>query len=407
MNVSPSEPWRLPDGVDELLPPVVRRVEALRQAFLALGSRWGFEPVSPPLIESLDGLLTGTGEVMQRETFQIVDQVDGRTLGIRADMTPQVARMDAHALASEQPNRLLYTGTVLKARADGIGASRNPQQFGAELFGHGGSESDIELLRLMLETTLLTGVASEQLVLDLGHVGIYAGLVGQAQLGARDESLLFDAMVRGSLPDVQQLLTGLAQVAPGVAKARKALLSLPELRGEPVVLAQAREIAGGIDARVDEALDRLDTVVAAVALTHPGVRQHIDLCELRGFRYHTGLLFAVHDSRGQQLARGGRYDAIGEAFGSARAATGFSGDLKSLSELVQDDDAEQMPQTGISAADLEKPGAWETVARLRSEGQSVVTLLPEARQPDAVTAYLVQDSGQWIVRPAGDPDSAR
>jgi len=337
MNLSPAEPWRLPDGVDELLPPVVRRVEALRQAFLELGSRWGFDPVSPPLIESLDGLLTGTGEVMQRETFQIVDQVDGRTLGIRADMTPQVARMDALALASEQPNRLLYTGTVLRARAEGIGASRNPQQFGAELFGHAGAESDIELLRLMLETTLLTGVNAEQLVLDLGHVGVYAGLVAKAQLGASEAATLFDAMVRGSVPDVHELLTSLSP-----------------------------------------------------------------LCELRGFRYHTGLLFAVHDSRGQPLARGGRYDAVGQAFGSARAATGFSGDLKRLSELVAEVDGEHATSIGIAAADLEKPGAWDAVARLRADGHSVVTLLPDVRWPATVSGLLVQDSGKWSVHSQPD-----
>jgi len=402
MNLSPAEPWRLPDGVDELLPPVVRRVEALRQAFLELGSRWGFDPVSPPLIESLDGLLTGTGEVMQRETFQIVDQVDGRTLGIRADMTPQVARMDALALASEQPNRLLYTGTVLRARAEGIGASRNPQQFGAELFGHAGAESDIELLRLMLETTLLTGVNAEQLVLDLGHVGVYAGLVAKAQLGASEAATLFDAMVRGSVPDVHELLTSLSPADALAERAREALRSLPDRRGDQSVLTPVRELVYGIDARVDEALDRLDAVVVAVGLTHPDVTIHIDLCELRGFRYHTGLLFAVHDSRGQPLARGGRYDAVGQAFGSARAATGFSGDLKRLSELVAEVDGEHATSIGIAAADLEKPGAWDAVARLRADGHSVVTLLPDVRWPATVSGLLVQDSGKWSVHSQPD-----
>lgn len=399
MNLATSERWRLPDGVDELLPPAVRRVETLRQSFLDLGAHWGFEPVSPPLIESLDGLLTGTGEVMHRETFQIVDQVDGRALGIRADMTPQVARMDAHALATTHPNRLLYTGTVLRARADGIGASRNPQQFGAELFGHAGAESDIELLRLMLETVLLTGVALEHLVLDLGHVGVYAGLLSRAGLDDVTKADVFNAMVRGSVPDLHQLLDAQTGSEPIAEKARGALRALSDLRGDGSVLIAAREICCGIDERVDEALQRLGRVVDAVFLTHPTIKLHVDLSELRGFRYHTGLLFAVHDARGQQLARGGRYDAVGEAFGSARAATGFSGDLKRLSELMTDlEEQPATPTIGISASDLENPGAWNAVSNLRAEGRAVVTLLPGVDSRATVTAQLVSENGHWTVR---------
>ena len=403
MSTSSSyEPWRLPDGVDELLPPTVRRLESLRQSFLELGGRWGFAPVSPPLIESLDGLLTGTGEVMQRETFQIVDQVDGRMLGVRADMTTQVARMDAHALATDGPNRLLYTGTVLRTRADGIGASRNPQQFGAELFGHAGPESDIEVVRLMIETVLLTGVAPADLVLDLGHVGVYTGLVEHADLDDNTASRLFDAIVRGSVPDARIVIDDLASGDDSVARARAALRALSDMRGDGSVVQSARASFGQIDAQVTAALARLDADFQAIKLTHPDIRLHVDLSELRGYRYHTGLLFAVHDQDGQQLARGGRYDAVGEAFGSARAATGFSGDLKRLSNLVSYADSGPDTQVGIQASDLELPGAWAAVARLRASGQAVVTLLPDAARPIVVTARLVRNGNDWTTRAFDD-----
>ncbi len=396
-----SERWRLPDGVDELQPAAVRRVERLRHAFFELGERWGFAPVSPPLIESLDGLLTGTAEVLQRDTFQIVDQTDGRTLGVRADMTPQVARMDAQSVGGTVPNRLLYTGTVLRTRADGIGASRNPQQFGAELFGHPGTDSDIEVVRLMLETILLAGIPTRSLVLDLGHVGVYAGLVTAADFDDDTRAAVFDAMVRGSVPDARQAINADPVTDASAERARAALLALPTLRGAVDVLEPLRARCGGIHPRVDDALVRMERVSGALKATHPEVGVHIDLCELRGFRYHNGLLFAVHDNRGQQLARGGRYDAVGEAFGSARAATGFSGDLKRLSELSPESADNVVPRqlVGVAAADLEQAGAWNAVCTLRASGQAVVTLLPDADLPEGVTSRLVRNGADWTTLP--------
>lgn len=401
-TTSTSERWRLPDGVDELLPSTVRGVESLRQAFLALGESWGFAPVSPPLIESLDGLLTGTGEALQRDTFQMVDQLDGRMLGVRADMTPQVARMDAYALASEAANRLLYTGSVLRARADGIGASRNPQQIGAELFGHAGPDSDIEIIRLMIEAVKLTGLAEREWVLDLGHIGVYAGLVERAGLGAESQADLFDALMRGSAPDAQQLVERLTvdSDTPDNKPIYAALQALTELRGSAQdVLSRAAGLCAGIHARVDEALARVASVCEAIERTHPEIRVHIDLCELRGYRYHTGLLFALHDAAGRQLARGGRYDAVGEAFGSRRPATGFSADLKQLASLMPERQSSCESLVGIAAADLERPGAWEAVASLRHSGRAVATLLPGVAEPQALSARLVPREGSWNVEP--------
>ena len=318
--------WRLPDGVDELLPPAAMRVERLRRSVLDLARSCGFELVSPPLIEYLDALLTGTGEAMDLQTFKLVDQRDGRALGVRADMTPQVARIDAHALRAGGPTRLCYGGTVLRARPEGIGASRNPRQFGAELFGHAGVEADVEVCRLMLDTVALAGIEPAALTLDLGHVGVYSGLVRAAELAPEASAALYEATVRGSRPDVADTL-GRAGVSGSVVERFVRLLGCA---GDASTIDAARDAFGGADERVDASLDALARTVEALGASHPEVRVHVDLAELRGYRYHTGTLFAALDADGAQLARGGRYDAVGQAFGRARPATGFSGDLERL-----------------------------------------------------------------------------
>jgi len=254
----------------------------------------------------------------------------------------------------------------------------------------------------MIETVLLTGVEPADLVLDLGHVGVYTGLVGSAALKDNTASRLFDAMVRGSAPDAQIVIDGLDAGDASVARAREALRALSEMRGDASVVESARSKFGEIDARVGSALARLEAVIQAIQLTHPDVRIHVDLSELRGYRYHTGLLFAVHDRDGQPLARGGRYDAVGEAFGSARAATGFSGDLKRLSDLDDDAGTGLTASIGILASDLEVPGAWAAVTKLRASGQAVVTLLPDAERPVDVIACLVRNGDDWTTKPLDD-----
>ena len=322
--------WQLPDGVNELLPKDAWCVEALRRQIMDNAWRWGYELVMPPMIEYLDSLLTGTGEQLDLQTFKIIDQHNGRSLGIRADMTPQVARIDAHALRRDMPNRLFYIGSVLRARTDGAGSSRTPLQFGAELFGHAGPESDAEIIQLMVENVLLAGVTRTELVLDVGHVGVYRALMEDAGLPIEDEKQLFDALLRGSYPEVIALLQSFDNTHEQ-SESNTHIAALLQLSGDSQrVLVDARRELSGAGCAVQLALDNLQAVIDNVHEMMPEVAIHIDLAELRGISYHTGILFTLYDKSGIELARGGRYDAIGEAFGYARPATGFSGDLVGL-----------------------------------------------------------------------------
>lgn len=392
--MSEADRWRLPDGVDELLPAATRRADLLGRRFIDLGIAWGFEPVTPPLIEYLDGLLTGTGTAMDLQTFKLVDQQDGRALGVRADMTPQVARIDAHAQRRSGPNRLHYTGTVLRARTDAVGGSRNPQQFGAELFGHAGPQSDLEMCRLMLETVLLSGLDASELVLSLGHIGVYAGLASAARLPAAYERELFDTMVRGSVPDMRRLILDMPAGADPAALS--AIGSLPAMRGGTEVLDRAARSIGDLDTRASTAIERLRFLIDGIRASHPIVRLHIDLADLRGYRYHTGALFAAHDTRGVQLARGGRYDAIGEAFGSPRPATGFSGELHRLAEQLESSTNDPDP---ILLRDPDASGAFAAASECRAAGDCVVSALPDCEDDPRSRRELVCIEGDWTVRP--------
>ena len=384
MSDSRTDRWQLPDGVDELLPDAAWRVETLRRAFVDGCRSWGFELVMPPLIEYVDNLLTGSGETLELQTFKLIDQHSGRTLGVRADMTTQVARIDAHALGGTALSRLCYTGTVLRTRADGAGGSRSPQQFGAELFGHAGVQSDVEICRLMLESVRLAGVPASRQVLDLGHVGVYRALLADVGLSAEAAAGVFEALQRGSVPDVEERL---AADAPGADPASAARLRhLCALRGDETLLARAREQLAGAGPDVSLALDELEELIRAVRETHPDVALHIDLAELRGYAYHTGALFALHDDGGTQLARGGRYDRIGESFGRARPATGFSGDLKQLADRAAAlrPDAVAFGERGPAGAlgdvrlvPRDASGGWAEIVRQRADGGRVIVELPD------------------------------
>lgn len=408
----PTAAWLLPDGVDELLPENAWRVDQLRRQFTDCCRHSGYELVMPPLIEYIDALLTGTGETTNLQTFKVVDQQSGRTLGVRADMTPQVARLDAHALRSDAPNRLCYTGTVLRARADGFGGSRTPQQFGAELFGHASAAADIEIIRLMLDTASIAGLDTTTLVLDLGHVGVYQGLCQSSGFTGSVQKAVFGAMQRGSLPDLQQALAS-ANSSAGLTKAFESLLSL---RGGVSVIEKAKSTLLATDVVKDLPIDASDAiagalqtlheVVTAVQLSHAEVRVVIDFAELRGYHYHTGTLFAAYTNRGDVIARGGRYDAIGKAFGRDRAATGFSGDLTQLALLagakVPVADSIFVPNVSpLTAAD--EAALLATVAELRRSGKRVVMALPgdaTSAETHQCTQALIQRDGAWRVEPA-------
>ena len=399
-----SNRWQLPDGVNELLPKDAWCVEALRRQIMDNAWRWGYELVMPPMIEYLDSLLTGTGEQLDLQTFKIIDQHNGRSLGIRADMTPQVARIDAHALRRDMPNRLFYIGSVLRARTDGAGSSRTPLQFGAELFGHAGPESDAEIIQLMVENVLLAGVVCSQLVLDVGHVGVYRALIEEAGLPIEHEKQLFDALLRGSYPEVVALLQSYDNTHEP-SKSSAHITALLQLSGDSGrVLANARTELASAGSAVQLALDNLQAVIDKVHEMLPDVAIHIDLAELRGFSYHTGILFTLFDKTGIELARGGRYDAIGEAFGHARPATGFSGDLVGLTLAHHSTESERAALQGIWV-----PGddngviahdALLAVGKLRSEGERVVLSLPRSELDAAYCGcdrQLVLRDGCWTV----------
>jgi ATP phosphoribosyltransferase regulatory subunit len=400
VNDHRTDRWLLPDGVNELMPEDAWRVETLRRLIMDSCHSWGYELVMPPLIEYLDSLLTGTGETLGLHTFKFIDQHNGRTLGVRADMTPQVARIDAHALYREQPNRLFYTGSVLRARTDGAGGSRTPIQFGAEIFGHSGPESDIEIVQLMIDNVILSGLGASDLLLDVGHVAVFRGLIKNTELNSDEQERLFQALLRGSGPEVADLLES-EQVS---ARVQEQIRALSLLSGESsAVLGKARDILSGSGPDVLSALDKLESVIHAIQLTYPELRVHVDLAELRGYRYHTGVLFALYDAAGVELARGGRYDDIGEAFGRARPATGFSGDLVKLALTASTKGKDvALQQDGIWIDTAMTADLWQQIRTLRQAGERVVCKL-EGSTMDArdcrCDRQLMQQGSNWVVEP--------
>src|SRR5690625_773080 len=270
--------WLLPDGVDEVLPPRARHMESLRRRLIDLYSSWGYELIIPPFIEFLDSLLTGTGRDLDLQTFKVIDQLSGRMLGIRADMTPQAARIDGHQLKREEPVRLCYCGTVLHTRPQWLGHSRDPLQVGAELFGQAGIESDTEILSLMLQTLCVTGI--QDLHVDVGHVGIFRGLARVAELSPELEQRLFEALQRKARVEIEALLTE-AEITGDV---RTMLAGLAELAGGQEVLAEARRVLANAPADVRAALDDLEALSAALRRRHPDVAVHFDLAELRSYQ---------------------------------------------------------------------------------------------------------------------------
>lgn len=384
--------WLLPEGIEESLPADAARIERLRRTLLDLYRSWGYELVMTPLIEYLDSLLTGTGSELDLETFKLTDQLNGRLMGVRADITPQVARIDAHRLRRDVPVRLCYLARVLRTRPEGPGGTRSPLQVGAELYGHSGMDSDVEIIRLMLDTLKACGI--ERAHIDLGHLDIFRQLVAVAGLDAAAESDLFDMLQRKAVPEIEVLLAG----RDLSAVQRAWFLALPELNGDVDVLEIARAQLAGAGDVVLGALDYLAETAAAIRRAVPSVELRFDLAELRGYRYHTGIVHAAYvPGRGAEIARGGRYDGIGAVFGRARPATGFSADLESL--MVVGDCANAPATTRIFAPPAEDAALDRRIAELRAEGHVVLRGLQgqsgDAKAMDC-TEQLVLDNGQWI-----------
>jgi len=392
-----SDRWLLPEGIEELLPPQAAELDRLRRKLLDLFQRWGYELVMPPLVEYLDSLLTGTGNDLDIQTFKLTDQVSGRLLGVRADMTPQVARIDAHRLAARAgPVRLCYHGTVLNTRGDGLGGSRSFTQIGAELYGHAGVESDSEMLCLMLETLQAAGV--NEVFIDLGHVGIFRALSVAAGLSETQESQLFDALQRKAVPEIEALLAEW-RLADDIGARLK---ELAWLNGGVEVLVRARQCLGD-DATIVAALGQLEGLAEFVGRQRPEVSLHFDLAELRGYHYHTGVVFAAYvRGQGRAIAQGGRYDDIGRVFGRSRPATGFSANLNGLMRLAG---VAATPGRGIFAPAcgdaMLQASLAEKVTALRASGERVVAGLPGQVGGAAEAGckrILVVVSGQWVIQ---------
>ena len=390
--------WLLPEGIEELLPPEADQLEKLRRQLLDMFATWGYELVMPPFIEYLESLLIGTGNQLDLQTFKLTDQLTGRLMGVRADITPQVARIDAHHWRRAHPSRLCYIGTVLHTRPEVLGGSRSPLQVGAELYGHSGPESDLEILSLMMETLQAAGV--RELYLDLGHVAIFRALAGFAGLSGEVEARLFDALQRKARPEIEQMLAEADIADP----ARGMLAALADLNGGAEVLERAHQCLAAAPPAVTAALAELKSLADALQRHLPGLPIHFDLAELRGYHYHTGVVFAAYvPGRGLAVAQGGRYDGIGAVFGvSERPATGFSTDLKTLWALSP----ATLPEVhGIFApwnddADLEL-----RIRELRGLGERVVRALPGQQGGAAEMGCdrkLVRQDDQWQVVPAAE-----
>ncbi len=389
--------WLLPDGVQETLPPDAQAVENLRRRILQTYTSWGYDLVMPAMIEYIDSLLTGTAHSLDHKTFALVDQLSGKQMGVRSDMTPQVARIDAHLLAdnnrSQRISRLCYCGHLLHAQGDGITSSRTPLQIGAEIFGNATIGADVEVVSLMIATLHTAGLDNASI--DIGHVGIFRNLVRNTSLDFDQENRLFDMLQRKAIPELQDYLKAL----PLDDELRGQFCQLALLNGDVSVIEQARQIYSNCSDDFLKSLDHIESVVEAVQRKFPDTLIHCDLSELRGYSYHTGLVFSAFlPGQGKEIARGGRYDDVGEVFGNARPATGFSADLLSLFQLSNQPGQVEL---GILAPDLIDPVLEELIQTLRRQKQRVVVDLsngactPQEQHCDRILTR--QDDG-WVVQ---------
>jgi ATP phosphoribosyltransferase regulatory subunit len=380
--------WLLPEYIEDVLPDEARRVERVRRLILDDFAVHGYELVMPPLLEYVDSLLTGTGHDLDLQTFKLVDQLSGRTLGVRADITPQVARIDAHLLNRGGVTRLCYAGSVLRTRPDGLNRTREPLQIGAEIYGHGGIESDVEVQRLMLRALRLAGV--REISLDIGHVAVFRALLRRARVSRELESDLFQAMQAKDAPAIAVLARALDRIT------RDALAALPGLYGGPEVLSRARRVLPALP-EIRAALRDLAALSRQFADLVP-IRS-FDLGELRGYHYHSGVVFAAYaNARPNALAQGGRYDEVGKAFGRARPATGFSMDLRELVAAGSNVSRQSRVLAPYRPGDR---ALQQRIAALRGRGMVVIEDLPghaRHRADLGCDRELVRRKGRWIIQ---------
>lgn len=380
--------WLLPENIADVLPSEARKIEDLRRQVLDHFRLYGYELVMPPMLEYLESLLTGAGQDTDLRTFKLVDQLSGRTMGIRADMTTQVARIDAHLLNRASVTRLCYAGSVLQTRPSGLHATREPLQIGAEIYGHAGLEADAEIQQLALASLHLAGF--KKVRLDLCHVGVLQAIIADDVQASRQASQLFALLQAKDMPDLEAIS---ANFAPAT---RSALMALPGLYGDVSILDKARAVLPSLPG-IAKALDELQDLVKLAA----DADVIIDLADLRGYHYHSGVMFAAYvPGLPNAVARGGRYDHVGEAFGRARPATGFSMDLRELARL--------MPSAGrkpaVRAPWSTEPGLQQKITELREAGEIVIQSFPghdnDLDEFDCDRA-VVCHNGNWIIQNLG------
>lgn len=386
--------WLLPDGIEELLPADSGKIESLRRRIIDLFRSWGYDYVIPPMVEFTDSLLTGSGQDIDLLTFKLTDQLSGRMMGIRADITPQAARMDAHSLRRDGVNRLCYAGHVMYTKPKTPLASRTPIQAGVELFGEAGLDADIEVISLLLETLKAANLARQYI--DIGHAGIYRSLAEYAELSRDQELAFFDLLQAKASNEIA------VWVSDNVEDRQTAdwLLALPRLSGDSSILATARQTFASAPAEVTAALDELAMIADVLPERYPDAQLYFDLSELRGYHYYTGLIFgAFAPGLGEAIANGGRYDHIGEAFGRARPATGFAVDLTAINRL---NGTESSNNPGIFAASGSSRNQWQTIQKLREKGERVVSGLSGQAAPldyQNCDRELIEVNGEFVVKP--------
>ena len=378
--------WLLPEFIEDVLPAEAARIEHLRRKLLDLFKVHGYQYVIPPTLEYLESLITGTGRDLDLATFKVVDQLTGRLMGIRADMTPQAARIDAHMLNQQGVSRLCYAGTVLRTKPDGLARTREPLQLGAELFGHAGIDSDIEIQRLMIKALQLLGL--EELHIDFSHVAIFEGLVKAGNINADLEQALYVALQSKDKAAVAELAAELE------APIQQALISLTDLNGGVAILEKAESVLPKLP-EIAQALANLSAV--ASKLSDLNVQVSFDLGELRGYHYHSGVVFAAY-ARGYTgpVAMGGRYDEVGIAFGRARPATGFSLDLRGVVSAL----APAILPKAILAPEGNDKDLLSKIETLRTDGLLVIQVLPNSEvniNELNCDSALVLRNGTWLI----------
>ena len=380
-----SRAWLLPEQIADVLPSQARRIEELRRSLIDGARSYGFELVMPPLLEHLESLLSGTGHALDLKTFKLVDQLSGRTLGLRADTTPQVARIDAHLLNRQGVARLCYCGPVVHTRADSQQSTREPLQFGAEIYGHSGLEADLEVIDLALDALHAAGV--DDVLLDLGDARVVRAVLD----GAGADEAVIDALAHKDAAALSELSREFA------LSVQQGLGSLLKLYGGAEVLVAARQLLPASPG-IERALDDLAWLASHVQWAHPTVRIGFDLADVSGYAYYSGPRFSLYGTAANAaLARGGRYDEVGAVFGRNRPAVGFSLDVKALALAT----APRPAVAAVRAPWGEDAGLRAAVRRLREQGQMVVCTLPghehEAQEYDC-DRELVQFNGQWVLR---------